>query len=451
MTDKQKKKSKKRVSFSPSLIRGPSGPNYEHGETSDLGNTSVSQHGSEDQGSLSESESEDETEGLTFVEDTGTTSSIDGYMLARDRARRKTVRPPSRYEDANLVADALAVAEEIEKQEPKYFKEAMSSKDWKHWKNDANDEMDSLERNHTWDLIERPKDQKTAGCKWIFKYKLGIPGVEDRRHKGRLVANGFSQKEGIDYNEIFSPVVKHISIKLMLSIVEQLDVKTAFLHGNLDKRILMDQTEGYVKPGDENKVCLLRKFLYGLKQSPKQWNIRFDSFMKKEKFLQSDYDSCVYMRSVNTPKAIYLLLYVYVNDMLIASGDKTKIQKMKDSLSREFEMKDLGRASRILRMDIIRDRKKGTLVLSQEAYIEKVIKSFGMEDSKPVTTPLAPQFKLKSLTKAYALEQSAKVEGIPYATAVVSLMYAMIGSQPNLAHAVGVVSRFMSKPEMDHW
>ena len=138
--------------------------------------------------------------------------------------------------------------------------------------NSADDEMDSLERNHTWDLIEKPKYQKTVGCKWIFMYKPGIPGVEDKRYKGRLVAKGYSQKEGIDYNEVFSLVVKHVSIRLMLSIVvnkdfelEQLDVKTAFLHGNLEERILMDQQEGYVKPGDENKVYLLRKSLYGLK------------------------------------------------------------------------------------------------------------------------------------------------------------------------------------------
>lgn len=102
-------------------------------------------------------------------------------------------------------------------------------------------------------------------------------------------------------------------------------------------------------------------------------------------------------------------------------------------------------------MDIARDRKKGTLVLSQEAYIEKVLKSFGMQDAKPVTTSLAPQFKLKSQTKEDALAGAAKMEGIPYASAVGSLMYAMIGSRPDLAHAVGVVSRFMSKPSVEHW
>lgn len=147
------------------------------------------------------------------------------------------MRPPLRYKDANLVAYALAVADEIEKDEPKSFKEAMRSKDRKFWSNAADDEIDSLKRNHTWDLIEKPKDQKTVGSKWIFKFKPGIPGVEEPRYKGRLVAKGFSQKECIDYNEIFSPVVKHVSIRLMLSIVvnrdyelEQLDVKTAFLH-----------------------------------------------------------------------------------------------------------------------------------------------------------------------------------------------------------------------------
>ena len=120
---------------------------------------------------------------MTFVDDTESTSSIDNYMLARDHVRRQNVRPPSRYEDANLVAYALAVADDIEKEEPKSFEEAKKSKDWKHWNNAADEEMDSLNRNHTWDLIERPKGQKTVGLTFV-------------------------DFQGIDYNEIFSPVVK---------------------------------------------------------------------------------------------------------------------------------------------------------------------------------------------------------------------------------------------------
>ena len=185
-------------------------------------------------------------------------SSIDGYMLARDRVRMQ-IKPPSRFEDTDFVAYALAAADEIEIEEPKTFSEAMTSKKQKLWKNGADEEKDSLQRNHTWILIEKPENAKVVGCKWIFKLK---PGVEEPRYKVRLVAQGFSQQEGIDYNEVFSPVLKHVSIRIMLSIVvnndyelEQMDVKTAFLHGDLEERILMKQPEGYVKKGDENKVC----------------------------------------------------------------------------------------------------------------------------------------------------------------------------------------------------
>ena len=134
---------------------------------------------------------------------------------------------------------------------------------------------------------------------------------------------GYSQREGVDYNEIFSPVVKDVSIRLMLSIVvnldlelEQMDVKTDFLHGSLEERILMEQPEGFIKPGIENKVCLLRKSMYVLKQSPRRWNHRFSSFMKDQLFECCSKDLYIYMRDVKTDKAIYLLLYV--DDMLIA-------------------------------------------------------------------------------------------------------------------------------------
>ena len=269
---------------------------------------------------------------------------------------------------------ALNVIDDLEVQEPKSYAEAMRSREKKLWKHAAEEEMESHRKNRTWDLIDRPEKAKLIGCRWLFKLKPGIPGVEDERYKGRLVAKGYSQREGVNYNEIFSLVVKHVSIKLMLSIMvslelklEQMDVKTAFLHGSLEERILMEQPEGFIKPGTENKVCLLRKSLYGLKQSPGRWNHRFNSFMKDQLFERCSKDLCVYMRDVKTDKAIYLLLYV--DDMLIASGNKKVIKDLKEKMSGEFEMKDMGNASRILGMDIIRDRKKGTLILSQRKYI----------------------------------------------------------------------------------
>ena len=272
----------------------------------------------------------------------------------------------------------------------------------------------------------------------------------------RLVAQGFSQQEGIDYNEVFSPVVKHVSIRIMLSIVvnkdyelEQMDVKTAFLHGDLEERILMKQPEGYVKKGDENKVCLLKKSLYGLKQSPRRWNRRFDCFMKTQQFLRSKEDPCVYMKNVKTTQAVFLLLYV--DDMLIASGDKQEIRNIKESLSKEFEMKDLGKASRILRMDIIRDRAKGTLILSQEGYLQKVVDTFGMTDAKAVVAPTSSQFKLRRLRPEQKEEERKFMEEIPYSSAVGIIMYAMVGSRPDLGFAVGLISRYMFEPGREHW
>ncbi|WP_222927389.1 reverse transcriptase domain-containing protein, partial [Xylella fastidiosa] len=177
-----------------------------------------------------------------------------------------------------MVAYALSVVETVEYDEPSSYAEAVSSNECAQWCVAMSEEIESLQKNQTWELVEPLKNRRIVGCKWVFKRKPGIPGVEEARFKARLVAKGFSQKEGVDYNEVFSPVVKHSSIRTLLAIVacydlelEQLDVKTAFLHGELEEQIYMRQPEGFVVSGKEDHVCLLRKSLYGLKQSPRQW------------------------------------------------------------------------------------------------------------------------------------------------------------------------------------
>lgn len=151
------------------------------------------------------------------------------------------------------------------------------------------DEMVALGKNGTWDLVELPKDRKTVGCKWVFKVKRGVNDTEDR-YKARLVAKGFSHKAGIDFHEIFSPVVKIVSNRIVFALValldlqlQQLDVKTAFLHGDLDEEIYMEQLEGFVQHRNKIFVCRLKKSLYGLKQSPRQWYKKFDFFMLSQK------------------------------------------------------------------------------------------------------------------------------------------------------------------------
>ncbi|CAM8982379.1 unnamed protein product [Rhodiola kirilowii] len=205
------------------------------------------------------------------------------------------------------------------------------------------EEMDSLAKNETWELVDRPTGKRLVGCKWIFKRKEGIPGVEKPRLKARLVAKGFTQQEGIDFTEIFSPVVKHRSIKIVLSMVakfdlelEQLDVKIAFLHGKLDEVIYKRQSDGFTVGDKEKTVCLLNKSLYGLKQSPRLWYKRFDEFMISQGYSRSAYDWCIYVSTTeDADDKVFLLLYV--DDMLIASKNKRLIVRLKEQLNKEQE------------------------------------------------------------------------------------------------------------------
>jgi hypothetical protein len=167
------------------------------------------------------------------------------------------------------------------------------------WKEAMKDEMKALERNATWDLVELPRDKKIVGCKWVYKLKNGVDDTVER-YKARLVEKGYSQKEGIDFHEIFSPVFKSVSIRIVLALIalldlelEQLDVKIAFLHGDLDEEICMEQPKGFVQNHRNKFVCMLKKSLYGLRQSPRQWYKKFDSFMVSQNYTRSEYDHCV--------------------------------------------------------------------------------------------------------------------------------------------------------------
>ncbi|KAG8499034.1 hypothetical protein CXB51_005442 [Gossypium anomalum] len=242
------------------------------------------------------------------------------YSIAKNRTRRE-IKPPKKYAEADLVAYALNVAEDI----------------------DANQESSNYS-----------------------EAKEGTPEVEEPRYKVRLVAKGYSQIPGVDFTDVFSPVVKHSSIRALLE---------------LEEDIYMQQPEGFIVSEKEDYVCLLRKSLYGLKQSPRQWYKRFDSFMASHDFKRSSLDSCVYFKKNSNSSFVYLLLYV--DDMLIAAKDKGEIRKVKAQLSEEFEMKDLGPAKKILGMEILKDRKASKLYLSQKGYIEKVLCRFNMQSAKP--------------------------------------------------------------------
>ncbi|GJX37638.1 retrovirus-related pol polyprotein from transposon TNT 1-94 [Tanacetum coccineum] len=320
-------------------------------------------------------------------QETDQAPDLTDYQLVRDREPRIRMIPLRFRDESNMAAYAFAAAEEEDTHEPLTYQEAVACEDSSKWKAAMEEEMDSLRKNKTWELVDHPAGKKLVSCKWLFKIKEGIEGVQRPRYKARLVARGFTQRAGIDYNEVFSPVVRHTSIRVILALtackdyeLEQLDVKTAFLHGNLEEVIYMRQPPGYEQG---NKVCLLKKSLYGLKQSPRQWYRRFDEYMLSNGFKRSSYDSCVYYRSYAPGEYIYLLLYV--DDMLIACKSKAEIGSTKSLLKKEFDMKELGEAKKILGMEIVRDRSRKILRVSQSGYVSKILNNFRIDNGKSVS------------------------------------------------------------------
>ncbi|TXG72378.1 hypothetical protein EZV62_000957 [Acer yangbiense] len=227
--------------------------------------------------------------------------------------------------------------------------------------------------------------------------------------------------------------MKHTSILVLFALVaqydmelEQLDVKMTFLHGDLEEVIYMAQPEGFKEAGNENLVCRLKKSLYGLKQSPRQWYKCFDSYMLKIGYKRSEYDRCVYSHVFDDGTTILLMLYV--DDMFIACRDMSKINELKRLLGREFDMKDLGVVKKILKMEIKRDRKAGKLWLSQKRYIHKVLEKFSMLDAKAISTPLASHFVLSAKQCPSMDAEMEEMMKVLYANAIGCLMYATVKS-----------------------
>ncbi|GJU56721.1 zinc finger, CCHC-type containing protein [Tanacetum coccineum] len=308
------------------------------------------------------------------------------------------------------------------------------------------DEIGFIMKNNTWVLSDLPPGCKPLGCKRIFKRKMKVNGTIDK-FKARLVIQGFRQKEGIDYFDTYAPVARITTIRLLLAlaaihnlVIHQMDVKTAFLNGDLDEEVYMKQPEGFVMPGNEHKVCKLVKSLYGLKQAPKQWHQKFDEVVLSSGFHLNQSDKCVYSKFDNSGKGVIICLYV--DDMLIFGTDQNQVDKTKKFLSSRFSMKDMGEADIILGIKIKRENKG--IVITQSHYIEKILKKFNREDCSPVSTPMDPVEKLKPNT-------GKPVDQLEYSRAIGCLMYAMTSTRPDIAYAVGRLSRFTSNPSRQHW
>ena len=331
-----------------------------------------------------------------------------------------------------------AAMHDAEPFEPKNLRQAKHDRYWPKWFEGMKDEHGSLVNNKTWTLVARPKDRRVLGGKWVYKLKRG-PDGEILRWKARWVVRGFEQEEGLDYNETFASVVKPMSYKAMFAIaaaldleVHQMDVKTAFLYGDVDEEIYVEQPTG-LEDGT-NRVCRLNKALYGLKQSPRIWYNTLSAYLDSLGFKPLTSDMGVFVKG-------HVYIAVFVDDLLIMGPSTKEIQHIKDSLEKRFEMTDLGPCAYYLGMSVRRDRQNRAIFLSQRAYIEKVIRDFGMEDAKHVCTPMSG--KLEPPPDDYTCTPQDKTW---YASAVGSLMYAMLGTRPDIAYAISVCSRYLGNP-----
>ena len=263
--------------------------------------------------------------------------------LRRSQRTRKPAIPDDYF---TYISEAMN--ESVLDNDPTSFKEAMQSEYSSEWLNAMKDEMKSMSTNDVWDLVEIPKGAKVVGCKWVYKTKCDSKG-DIERFKARLVAKGFTQREGIDYNETFSPVSSKDSFRIIIALVahyelelHQMDVKTAFLNGDLREDVYMAQPEGFVVEGNENLGCHLKKSIYGLKQPSREWYLKFDQVIRKFGFMENKVDNCIYVKFRGS-KFIFLILYV--DDILLASSDINMLMETKRFLSSKFDMKDLGEAS----------------------------------------------------------------------------------------------------------
>ena len=334
----------------------------------------------------------------------------------------------------------------IIEEDPRTLSEAMASRDVAFWKEAVQSEIDSIMHNDTWELTDLPPGCKALGCKWILKRKMKVDGSIDK-YKARLVIQGFRQKEGIDFFDTYAPVARISTIRLLLAlaaihdlVIHQMDVKTAFLNGDLDEEIYMKQPEGFVMPGHENKVCKLKKSLYGLKQAPKQWHQKFDDVVLSNGFSLNQADKCVYSKFDASGKGVIICLYV--DDMLIFGTDQDQVDKTKEFLSSSFDMKDLGEAEVILGIRI--KRGNNGISISQSHYIEKILAKFNFANCSPVYTPVDPTVKFRP-------NKGTPVNQLEYSRAIGCLMYAMISTRPDIAFAVGKLSRYTSNPSALHW
>jgi len=365
----------------------------------------------------------------------------DPMSLKNITLRQRKIKP-----NIYFCHDEKSTDSEVLLREPDTMEEALSGLKAKEWKDAMDSEYESLLQNNTWTLVTLAEDKRIIPCKWVYKMKTDADG-EVAKYKARLVIKGFKQKKGTEYSEIFAPVVRHTSIRYLFAMavkenlyIDQMDAVTAFLQGDIDAEIYMNQPPGY-EHGHE--ICRLNKSIYGLKQASRQWNLKLTSVLKKLGLKSTSVDPCVYYKNDNEN---ILFILIYVDDLLIFYNNEEEGKEIKKQLKSKLDMKILGPVNYFIGWRISQNVARDQIHIDQTAYIEKILQRFNMIDCNSVHSPCDLSSKLIRTG-----EQDNIIKNVPYQEAIGSLLYLSQGTRPDISFIVNKLSSFNNKPEIQHW
>jgi Reverse transcriptase (RNA-dependent DNA polymerase)/Integrase core domain len=392
-------------------------------------------------------------------------ASAEPVQLRRSaRVRQQTIQPgfintdiisPSQEQMMFGALVAVAAAAKDAMVDPSSYKQAIARKDAPKWLEAIQGELQSMEKNRVWALVHPPTGATIIRSRWVFKTKLDDHN-QPTKWKARLVAKGFQQVQGINFDETYAPVARHKSIKLVMAIVNELDLElkqidfvTAFLNAPLDYKIYMEQPEGMRTRGD-GRVLLLNKALYGLKQSPRQWNLELHNWLTQHGYRPILQDQCIYVKA--TEKARVIILFLYVDDTGVAYHRKDESVWLADkaALSARFPITDLGDCEWLLGMEVRRDRTQGTLTISQQAYTERVLTQFDLLECKTQPLPLPHRGELERPKDGSDPQPLSDRDKTLYQSIVGSLIYAAALTRMDLMHATAILAKYSAKPMHHH-
>jgi transposase InsO family protein len=344
-------------------------------------------------------------------------------------------RPPRKF------STYMALMTNIIDSEPSNFEEATNQQVWR----DAMvEEHNSIMKNDVWEIVPRPVGKSVVTSRWLYKIKHATDGSVEK-YKARFVARGFSQKEGVDYEETFAPVARYSSIRAVISIasemgwrIHQMDVKTTFLNEIIEEEVYIEQPQGFEVHDRESYVCRLKKALYGLKQASRAWYSRIDNYLQSMGFTKSEADPNLYFLLVGSEP---LILVLYVDDLILTGAEKL-IAGCKSDLASEFEMKDIGLMHYFLGLEVW--QRSGEIFLGQGKYTLEILKRFRMEDSRPMATPMVTNLKKVDSS------DSELADSRQYRQLIGSLMY-LVNTRPDICFVVNTLSQYMVEPRQVHW